>query len=292
MRGIYYPVYYGLGLSVIFSGRIIMRFGFLLVFFVVLLVPFRVLAEGFQCAPVAEIPLSEVTLIGEIHGTNEIPALAVEHACVLAKSGRQVIFVLEFPRSEQVAVEQFLASEGKRADREKLISSSFWQSERLMDGRASVAMLDLLMRVRYLRVQGAKINVLLDDGFWDEDRDMAMAQTILAEKAKSPDAVVVGLFGSFHSSESPGRERYPYQAIGYRLRELEPLTVYVNFTGWAWGCATSACGVIRVGVVKPDAVFFKYIPGDEDGIDHAHDGVVNLPKITASPPARYLVNSY
>lgn len=253
--------------------------------------PSVVYSQQFQCAPVADIPESEVTLIGEIHGTNEIPVLAIEQACVLAKSGRQVIFVLELPRKEQAAVDRFLASEGKRADREQLISSSFWQSEKLNDGRSSIAMLDLFMRVHSLRAQGAKITLLLDDGFGDEDRDMAMAQTILSAKEQSPEAIIIGLFGSFHSSESPGRERYPHQAIGYRLRALQPLTVYVNYTGWAWGCTPSACGVIRVGVVSPDAEFFKYIPGDEGEIDHAHDGVVNLPKITASPPARYLVRT-
>lgn len=260
------------------------------VFLSLTMVPARLLANDFKCFPVAEIPFSEVTLIGEIHGTNEIPSLVVEHACVLARSGRNVIFALELPRSEQVAVEQFLASDGKRADREKLISSSFWQSEKLRDGRSSVAMLELIMRVHKLRKSGAKISLLLDDGFWDEDRDMAMAETILAAKDKFPESVVLGLFGSFHSSESPGRERYPHQSIGYRLRELQPLTVYVNFTGWAWGCTPSGCGVIRVGVVEPESVFFKFIAGDD--IDHAHDGVVNLPKITASPPARYLISGY
>lgn len=247
-------------------------------------------AEPLKCTPLAEIPHSEITLIGEIHGTNEIPALAVEQACVLAKSGREVILALELPHDEQTAIDRFLASEGKQPDREQLVSSSFWQSEKLNDGRSSIAMLDLLGRVRALRSNGAKISILVNDGFENKDRDMAMAQALLAARQSFPQAAIIGLFGSFHSSKSSGRERYPHEAIGYRLRSLQPLTIYVNFTGWAWGCTQKACGVMRVGVVSPNAVFFKFIPGDD--IEHAHDGVVNLPKVTSSPPARYLLSTY
>lgn len=248
------------------------------------------LAQHFDCSPLAQVPKSEVTLIGEIHGTNEIPVLAVEQACTLAQSGKQVIFFLELPRGEQAAVDRFLASEGKQRDRDSLISSKFWQSEEIDDGRSSIAIVDLFERVRVLRAQGAKISTLLDDGFESDDRDMAMAKAILSARESFPEAAIIALLGGLHSSESPARERHPYQAVGYRLKELQPLTVYVNFRGWSWGCTQKGCGVMKVGVVGQNSVFFKYIPGDE--IDHAHDGVVNLPKVTASPPARFLLRTY
>ena len=214
-----------------------------------LLAPSFSLANEIACDRESLVPEHRLTLFGELHGTNETPVVVAEHVCQLSTK-RPVVLVLEIPRSEQAAIDRYLSSDGRRASRKQLIESAFWAAD-WQDGRASIAMLDLIDRIRELNAKGAKITVVADDGFSGQDRDLVMSETVAANMRKSPDAAVVGLFGNYHTGEIIGTRSNPdHQRIGYRLRSFDPLTVTVEpARGWAWLCAPK-CGISSAGFMK------------------------------------------
>lgn len=243
-----------------------------------------VCATEFSCSLPIEIQKSDVTLFGEIHGTNESPALVAEYLCAMSSSGRRAVLVLELPIAEQHSIDRYLSSPGKRKDREQFINSEFWRSD-FQDGRASVAMFDLIDRVRELRTQGASISIVADDGFQQQDRNRAVAERILQIRDQDSGAAIVALFGNYHTGKAVGTPFDPHgERVGYRIRHLHPLTINIDFhTGWAWAC-TPKCGVNRFGNASSsqDPVRLELLLNDAQG----HDAAVVLPKVTASPPAK------
>ena len=116
-------------------------------------------------------------LLGEIHGTAESPAFALEVACHAARSGLPVVVGIELRASEQERVDAFMDSEGTDGDRRALLAGSPWQAG-YQDGRASHAMLELIDGLRQLRHDGLDVRTALFDasgsrGGQQRDRDMA-----------------------------------------------------------------------------------------------------------------------
>jgi hypothetical protein len=120
--------------------------------------------ENTNCSWPLNMPAANLLLVGEVHGTNEAPALIGDLACASATSGSPVVVALEIPIEEQTSLDNFLASKGSDADQAALLASQFW-TRQPQDGRSSAAMLKLLHRLRSLRVEGTRISVLaVDDG--------------------------------------------------------------------------------------------------------------------------------
>jgi len=257
--------------------------GYLMSCFLCLYAPLCASAD-FGCRPPVAVPPADITLFGEIHGTNESPALVAEHICVTAETGKSVVVVLEIPVTEQSSIDVYLSSPGKRKDRAELIGQKFWQSD-FQDGRSSVAMFDLIDRVRELRAQGAAISIVADDGFQQKDRNSAIAERLVQIRRKDPESAIVALYGNYHTGKVVGTPSNPNdQRVGYRIRDLNPLAVNIDFhAGWAWAC-TPKCGVNKFGAASSsgDAPRVDRLVNDPEG----HDAAVVLPKVTASPPAK------
>lgn len=252
-----------------------------------LLAPSFALSNEIACERESLLPERRLTLFGELHGTNETPLVVADHVCRLSTK-RPVVLVLEIPRSEQAAIDRYLSSDGRRASRKQLIDSAFWAAD-WQDGRASIAMFDLIDRVRELNTKGAKIAVVADDGFSGQDRDLVMSETLAASMREAPDAAVVGLFGNYHTGEIIGTRSNPdHQRIGYRLRSFDPLTVAVEpARGWAWLCSPK-CGISSAGFMKaaPSTPSLRFVHGERNG----HDAVLILPRATPAPPARLIAD--
>ncbi|WP_313173276.1 hypothetical protein [Stenotrophomonas sp.] len=71
------------------------------------------------------MPATNLLLIGEIHGTNEAPALVGNLACSSAKTGNNLVVALEIPVHEQASLDQFLMSGGTDADQTALLTGRF-----------------------------------------------------------------------------------------------------------------------------------------------------------------------
>lgn len=84
-----------------------------------------------------------IVVVGERHGTKEIPGFVAALACTALVDGRAVTLALEMPSSETDRLESYLASDGGATARSRLVTSPFWHRP-LQDGRSSAAMVDLL----------------------------------------------------------------------------------------------------------------------------------------------------
>lgn len=260
-------------------------------------------ALALDCQPQTQIDVStiktRVILVGEVHGTEQIPAFVGGLVCSLLKAGRPVILALERFDNEQPALNQYLNSEGGAADREALIGQSMWTWP-MQDGRSSVGVLALIESVRQLRHAGQPVSLLAmqhyvelplppNDAKPDSDsgnlrsrmNDRFMADMLAGAASSYRDYTIVALAGNVHTSTQPASWAAPgYQPMAQVLRELLPIFIIgVNSAeeGSSWVCAgptTKDCGARKM-LARP-----LYTP------ENQIDAVAQIGKLSASPPAR------
>lgn len=224
-------------------------------------------------------------LIGEIHGTQETPALLA--SMLRQGSGRPWLLGLEIPRQEQERIDAFLHSDGGARARAAVTAGGFWTRE-LQDGRSSAAMLQLIDAVRALRRGGRDIRIVCFDDVAEDggsrDRDARMAQTLRTALATERNRRAVALMGNYHARIGRGAPWNAQQEfLGWHLRDLSPQSVDVGApTGSSWVCHPE-CGVYRFGAERApgDGTLRMGAQADEKG----YVGTLTLPRFTASPPA-------
>lgn len=122
----------------------------------------RVCAAEPDCVPQTQVDVARIdrqtVLIGEAHGTNEIPAFAGALVCSFLQAGKSVILAVEQDGDEQEGLNRYVESSGSAADRADLLRGRTWM--RYSDGRGSAAMLALIESVRRLRGDGQRVGVL------------------------------------------------------------------------------------------------------------------------------------
>ena len=218
-------------------------------------------ASGDDNAPSCRAPVGadevltpgRVVMLGEMHGTREFPEFDSTLACAAATRG-PVSVGLELPQDEQSALDRYLASEGREADRGALLASPFW-SRRYQDGRTSAAMFSLLEDLRRLAQRTKRVTVFAMDTSTSAPRvptvrEKAMADAVLAAHRKAPGAVVLTLTGNIHNRTSRGVPWDPNYApmgaivvaAGVSVTSLDG----VYSEGAEWTCTSaedSSCGV-------------------------------------------------
>ena len=68
-------------------------------------------------------------MVGEQHGTNEMPAYVARLACSILRNGKPLILALETPASNQLALNDYMDSDGSEAARSKLKASKFGEND-------------------------------------------------------------------------------------------------------------------------------------------------------------------
>ncbi len=238
-----------------------------------------------------------VLVIGELHGTEETPALVASIIKRLADEG-PVTLALEIPRQEQLRIDRFLESDGSRDAFTGLLAGEFWQTPaNESDGRRSEAMLALLDFIRDARMQGREIAVVaLDDvQFYaaDSDRRQGMADRISALAQPLASGPVLALLGNFHARVTPftglvisdGEPIEPPVPTASRVREV-PLTSLnvMACRGAFWACRDGICGPIELPGYCEDRRGARL-----SKLDPARNGYhfhLMLPIFTPSSPAR------
>lgn len=236
-------------------------------------------------AAVLDAPL---LVLGEVHGTREIPQFVAAYLCTAARSRRKLTLALEYPASEQASLDRFFASSGASADVARLLSGPFWRRA-MQDGRSSEDMLRLLLSIRVLRADGADLRVLAidSDGVADQ-RDAAMADHLRSALRQEPGRQVLALLGALHAVRSKGNRFDPqYESAVFRLADQHPLALTVATAGGqAWVCQAStaaSCQVTEWDINRvspaPAALFTLTPPSPQ------FDGMFYVGETTASPPA-------
>lgn len=225
-------------------------------------------------------------ILGEIHGTAEVPALV---AAVLAErlaGARPVTLALEIPDSHQAALDAWLDGGLEETAGTALAGHPFWSFE---DGRSSVAMLGLLDQVRRWRQAGAAIELLAfdvpDPAVGGADRERHMADRIERALAVPGAAPMLVLTGNLHARRAIGHRFDPeLPLMAWHLRGRRSLTVNVRaLAGSAWICSPQ-CGEQILGSIPapaPDTGLNLFPSPSVAG----YDGEVVLERFTASAPA-------
>lgn len=238
-----------------------------------------------------------LVMLGEMHGSHEIPALVGTLACHGAAQGLAVRVGLELPLAERDAVARYLASEGSEADVAALLQGEFWQRSE-QDGRSSAAMLALLERIRVLQAAGAELDAFtfdrLPQGGWNE-RDAAMAAEILARSEAEPDALVITLSGNLHTRATTGLPWDPEavpMAQHVRAVRADARTLDVRHGGGSvWACWMvedgMSCGPMETrSPPLPEAIETPAIMLWSTRGEYEYDGVFVLEQLTPAPPAK------
>ncbi len=195
---------------------------------------------------------SRLIVIGEMHGTREVPDLV---AALLKKYSAQgpLVMALEMERTEHDALALYLASDGTAAARDGLRRRPYWNiANGSNDGRRSVEMLDLIEIMRELKAAGRDVAVAPYDippGTYrgTKDRESAMASYLHSIHRALPHGRLLVLTGNVHAVLQP----YSLPGIGttiepmtYQLRGLQPYSIKISArTGEVWGCRRPApCG--------------------------------------------------
>lgn len=236
--------------------------------------------------PAAVLPPHGTLLLGDLHGTREIPAFVGQVAATVA-AREPVVLALEIPVQHAAPVHAYLASDGSAASRQKLVSTTWWQWP-VQDGRRSIAMADLLETVRALRAAGKPIDVVViddDSKRTADEREEAMAQNVIAARRAHPDAALIVYAGNLHTStrEMPFKPGFAWMAMRVANAGIELVSLNARYRdGTSWVCTggtTDTCGVRFTGG-RDDASGIKLVP--EPGPYHGWFGVG---AVTASPPA-------
>jgi len=235
-----------------------------------------------SCNAPEGIPRSNLLLFGEMHGSVESPEVIGRIACARALEGPTVVG-LELPTKEQTAIESYLASDGSKASRARLLSGPFWQQSK--DGRSSMAMIDLIEYVRKLKQQDIPLTVFAFDAQTniDTSRDSAIAQSVRNFRAANPSLPIVALMGRVHASQAPiHRGDQLIITSGSLLQDLNPTSVLLGHpSGTIWACMPD-CDIHQVdsswGTAKQSG-----FTNESPMLGYSTTYV--LPSITASPPA-------
>lgn len=236
-----------------------------------------------------------IILLGEVHGTQEIPSFVAASACHAAEHGHSVRVALELPRTDQKLVDAYLQATEPEIARDAMLGSPFWNRP-YQDGRSSVAMLELIDNLRSQRQAGHPIDVLFFDVEsqieMPMDRDFRMAERVVEAVREHPNAVFIVLAGNMHTRITQGTPwDDKYQPMGLFLLAKGLSITSLNCAsprGTAWVCSGSAASDCKASEWQCNAPTDgqpSLVLNPEPSKD-GHQGVYLLDSLTASPPFR------
>lgn len=220
-------------------------------------------------------------VIGEMHGTEEMPAFFGDLVAEAA-ARKPVTVVLEYPQSRQRDLDRYLASPGGEADRKTLLAADYWVRGR--DGRSSRAMLLLIEKLRSLQLP---VSVCQPDGIAGDptayERVMGECWKQAADNSKRLTLIFVG---NAHASFTPIFGDY-LPAAAHLPREETISLDNLSAPGWAWYCrGADKCGEFPSHVLGTPQARGVYLGQDLPPEMGTYDGVYSAgPHFTASPPA-------
>jgi hypothetical protein len=235
-----------------------------------------------------------VMMLGELHGTQQVPRFVAQGVCQTASAGTPVTVGLELPVENQERVATFIRSAGTEDDWSKLMEAPFWRSP-FPDGRSSEAVANLLEELRRLRVQGLDVEAFVFDHpkVQGQEREDAMAATVLASVRKSPQRFFLVVSGNIHPRTAQGlpwdkKYRPMGMLISQQVEDAVALDVAYN-SGTAWICAVGPkgemleCGVKDTKGKDNGDRYFVHLWSDPD--KNGFHGVFYVGPVSASLPA-------
>ncbi|RKH15750.1 hypothetical protein D7X74_17525 [Corallococcus sp. CA047B] len=235
-----------------------------------------------------------VMLLGELHGTQEVPRFIAQAVCQLVMSGTPVSVGLELPVENEERVTTFVKSVGTEEDWLRLMEAPFWRSP-YPDGRGSEAVANMLEQLRQLRARGLDVEAFVYDHpkLSGQQRENALTQTVLGHVKAGPGRFHLVVSGNIHPRTAQGLPwDKKYQPMGRllkaQLKDVLSLDMAYN-SGSAWICAADQqgrkldCGVKETKGKDNGDRFFVHI-WDSPNKEGYH-GVFYVGPVSASEPA-------
>ena len=210
-------------------------------FILLLLIGSRAAAESCETiAGIEQLSGAQTILLGEMHGTNEMPAFTTQLICHLLAKKQAVTVALELPHSWTASMQQ---SQNLHTALKQAGWNEYWQ-----DGRTSAAMLQLIEAVAALQTQGADIRLLafdVDAPPADGKRDHAMAARLQQAIQQQPERVYLALTGNLHARNKRDTHPFAKEPLAFVLAKAMPTRQQVSLLGHynhgtAWACWSGA----------------------------------------------------
>ncbi|WIG95055.1 hypothetical protein KGD87_31875 [Myxococcus sp. SDU36] len=258
-------------------------------------------AMAFECGlPILglgkQVKPGGVLLLGEMHGTQEVPRFVAQASCQAAVAGMPVTVGLELPLESQTRVEAFLESAGAEDDWLKLMEAPFWRSP-YPDGRSSEAMANMLEQLRQLRSRGLDVDAFVFDHptMQGQAREDAMAATVRHHVESGPKRFHIVLSGNIHTRTKKGLPwDKSFRPMGLLLKDALDSVVALDMayaSGSAWICAVDSkgakdrldCGIREAKGRDNGDRFFVHTWGGTN--DDGYHGVFYVGSVNAAAPA-------
>lgn len=220
-----------------------------------------------------------LVVLGEMHGTREVPLLAGDLVEQWSAAG-PVLLALEIPAGEHPALRAVVTGGGADTALAAVRERPWWQvPDAGNDGRRSEDVLALVQRVGRLKASGRDVAVLAFD-----PRDIrchergnceaAMAHVLRQAHGALPRGRIVVVTGNVHAMRLRPRDApaaFPEQPMTALLRDLAPFSVNVAAQrGAFWACGDT-CGPMPVAPARS---------GGREGADAPFDYRLLLPAFT------------
>lgn len=211
----------------------------------------------------------EVLIVGEVHGTNELPKVFLSLVDRLLTRSKMVSVGLEMPPSAGLA-----ACEGGLAGQ---ALGKFWV-RRVQDGRSSQAMRALVCELKK-RVRQGKVRLLYLGGATNQFGQELARRIKIETEAGRPTAILIG---NFHARNTP---QSVTSILRSENRKVTSLTASSK-DATAWNCTAQGCSA------QPTRMEFCTLQPTGSYIltsairDRRWDGCVALGKVTSSPPVQ------
>lgn len=227
-------------------------------------------------------------VVGEMHGTTEAPAAFADMVCAARDKG-PVTVALEFSEGMQPMLDAFMAAESDEAARAILAAYPHGPFV-YHDGRGSVAMLGLLLRLRAMQRETPSLKVVAFapdsprvQGFNQSYSELDMGHRLATAARKAPDSRMLVLVGNIHAQRKT-IESYNLTPAVVHLPSAEVVSLYVvPQGGTSWNCRGDGCGPAPLPETYDAAARGVIIQPYGSG---AFDGVLALGPTTASEPAK------
>jgi hypothetical protein len=222
----------------------------------------------------------DVIVIGEIHGTKEVPAFILQLTKLMVEQNHAVTVALEINKDLQDEMDYYK----KNHDGAPLFKSDYFK---VKDGRTSIAMAKLITELQSMN--GVEILCFDIESTESEsaNRDSLMAINLTVASTKK----MIVLTGNLHANLNGGFHRSDFKSAMYHFQKMQRLgsrllSLNTHFaSGTVWNCMKDGC---RERVIHPEEAFRSdrpnYLVIDEKSREDGYNGYLYFNSVSASKP--------
>lgn len=238
-------------------------------------------AEEFPDAAFDLIAKSKVVWFGEMHGTEEAPALFLGLVRLVRKADKAPVIGLEIPTTDQSAIDEYM-----QTGDESILRTRTYFKDSSDDGRASEAMAKLLQDLRAEKV--AKVicfQAVMVSG--DQAMNEKMATILFTAFSQCSDSKLLVLSGNVHSRVTSGTPwNKDLRPAAFELSKIVSPVIAFNMAyegGTAWNINREGAGAHVLKGRPWNGQANNYISLNPTPVN-GHQGVIFTRTVTASPP--------